>query len=140
MPFLLSQRWRSNLWSSLRPESNGWNWPDRPKEAPAAGQQGKAPVLIDRHSSPPLLEDLVNTKKRPKMEDRNHVSIILKVLYPAGEARLQQGQNSRRRRRLPRVCSLDAAVGGYFAVLEAIGDRIENAEREPTVKPSVVTV
>lgn len=130
---------------------------------------GKIGKHFDVH--PLVLESIVNTGQRPKMEDfDNHIFIVLKMLYyddkiddiVEEQFSLILGSNfvitfqerigdvfnpvRERIRKTPRVRMLhsdylayalvDAVVDGYFAILEKLGDRIEELEEELLAHPT----
>lgn len=122
---------------------------------------------------PLLLEDIVNTEQRPKMEDYgDYIFLVLKMLYHRDEddAEIEGEQVSlilgsnfvislqeregdvfdpvrdRIRKNKGRIrkagpdylayALLDAVVDNYFAVLEGVGEKIEDAEQELTANPT----
>lgn len=122
---------------------------------------------------PLLLEDIVNTDQRPKMEDYgDYIFLVLKMLYHRDEddAEIEAEQVSlilgpnfvislqeregdvfgpvrdRIRKSKGRIrkagpdylayALLDAVVDNYFAVLERVGEKIEDAEQELTANPT----
>lgn len=125
---------------------------------------------------PLILEDIVNTAHRPKLEDfDNYLFLVLKMLrYDSAAAEIhteqvslvltsnmvlsfqeQQGDvfegvrerlrsNKGRIRKLGSdylaYALLDAVVDSYFAILEQIGDHIEQLEDELILRPSPDTL
>jgi magnesium transporter len=125
---------------------------------------------------PLVLEDIVNTGQRPKLEDfENHVFVVLKMLYydqEKGELEAEQislifGQNfvisfqervgdifeplrERIRKGKGRVrkagsdylayALMDSIVDNYFVILEQLGEKIEDAEQELAVNPTLETL
>jgi magnesium transporter len=125
---------------------------------------------------PLVLEDIVNTGQRPKLEDfENHVFVVLKMLYydqEKGELEAEQislifGQNfvisfqervgdifeplrERIRKGKGRVrkagsdylayALIDSIVDHYFVILEQLGEKIEDAEKELAVNPTLETL
>jgi magnesium transporter len=125
---------------------------------------------------PLVLEDIVNTGQRPKLEDfENHIFVVLKMLYydqEKGELEAEQislifGQNfvisfqervgdifeplrERIRKGKGRVrkagsdylayALMDSIVDNYFVILEQLGEKIEDAEQELAVNPTVETL
>ncbi len=125
---------------------------------------------------PLLLEDVVNTDQRPKMEDYgDYIFIVLKMLYyyeKESEIRAEQvslilGSNfvltfqekegdvftpirdriRNGKGRIRKMGSdylayslLDAIVDNYFAILEKIGEKVEDIEEELVANPSTETI
>ncbi len=125
---------------------------------------------------PLILEDILNTGQRPKIEDfEKYIFIVLKKIYydeKENETKIEQvslilGQNfvisfqektgdvfepirERIRKAKGRIRKagadyllytlLDAIVDSYFAILEKIGDRIENLEESVVANPSSETL
>jgi magnesium transporter len=125
---------------------------------------------------PLVLEDIVNTGQRPKLEDfGDHVFVVLKMLYydqEKGELEAEQislifGQNfvisfqervgdifdplrERIRKGKGRVrkagadylayALMDSIVDNYFVILEQLGEKIEDAEQELAVNPTLETL
>jgi magnesium transporter len=125
---------------------------------------------------PLILEDIVHTGQRPKLEDfGDHVFITLKMLYynkQKGEIESEQislifGQNfvisfqervgdifdplrERIRKGKGRVrkvgadylayALMDSIVDNYFVILEELGEKIEDAEQELAVNPTLETL
>jgi magnesium transporter len=125
---------------------------------------------------PLVLEDIVNTGQRPKLEDfEDHVFVVLKMLYydqeknelEAEQISLIFGQNfvisfqervgdifdpirERIRTSKGRVrkagadylayALIDSIVDNYFVILEQLGERIEDAEQELAVNPTLETL
>jgi magnesium transporter len=125
---------------------------------------------------PLILEDIVHTGQRPKLEDfGDHIFIVLKMLYyneEKGELEAEQislifGENfvisfqervgdifeplrERIRKGKGRVrkagadylayALLDSIVDNYFVILEQLGEKIEDAEQELAVDPTVETL
>ncbi len=121
---------------------------------------------------PLLLEDILNTDQRPKMEDYgDYIFVVLKMLYPGGnedqieaeQVSLILGSNfvisfqeregdvfdpvrDRIRKSKGRIrkgssdylayALLDAVVDNYFLILEKVGEKIEDTERQLTAEPS----
>ena len=126
--------------------------------------------------NPLMLEDIVNTDQRPKMEDfDDYLYIVVKMLHERenggiaveqvslvvganfvitfqegleGDAfgpireRLRSGKGKIRSMGTDYLAYslLDAVVDGYFAVLERVGERIEELEEEVVATPSSETV
>ncbi len=125
---------------------------------------------------PLLLEDVVNTDQRPKMEDYgDYIFIVLKMLYyyeKESEIRSEQvslflGSNfvltfqekegdvftpirdriRNGKGRIRKMGSdylayslLDAIVDNYFAILEKIGEKVEDIEEDLVTNPSTETI
>lgn len=124
---------------------------------------------------PLVLEDILNTDQRPKMEDYgDYLYIVLKMLHSGKSAELRTEQvslilgnnfvisfqegpgdvfNALRERirngkgRIRRLSSdylayalIDAIVDNYFAVLEGLGERIEQVEEELLAIPKTATL
>ncbi len=125
---------------------------------------------------PLVLEDIVNTGQRPKLEDfEDHIFVVLKMLYydqEKNELEEEQvslifGQNfvmsfqervgdifdpirERIRTGKGRIrkagadylayALIDSIVDNYFVILEQIGEKIEDAEQELAVNPSLETL
>jgi magnesium transporter len=125
---------------------------------------------------PLVLEDIVNTGQRPKLEDfENHVFVVLKMLYydqaknelEAEQVSLIFGENfvisfqervgdifdplrERIRQGKGRVrkagadylayALIDSIVDHYFVILEQLGEKIEDAEQELAVNPTLETL
>ena len=125
---------------------------------------------------PLLLEDIVNTEQRPKLEDfGSHIFVVLKMLsfnkesneLEAEQVSLVFGSNfvlsfqervgdildpvrERIRKAKGRVrksgadylayALIDSIVDGYFAILEQLGERIEDTEQELSAHPTVETL
>ncbi len=125
---------------------------------------------------PLLLEDIVNTEQRPKLEDfGSHIFVVLKMLsfskesneLEAEQVSLVFGSNfvlsfqervgdildplrERIRRAKGRVrkagadylayALIDSIVDGYFAILEQLGESIEDTEQELSAHPTVETL
>ncbi len=129
-------------------------------------------ALGEKHSFHPLvLEDIVNTAQRPKIEDYgDYLFIVLRMLHPTDDGGFNSEQlsiilgpdylftfqegiegdpfDSVRKRILNgkgkirgmgadylAYALIDAIVDGYFAVLEAFGERIVEVEEELTHTP-----
>ena len=126
--------------------------------------------------NPLVLEDIVNTDQRPKLEDfEDYLFIVLKILHydrendevKSNQVSIVLGENyvvsfqenktdtfdpviARIRKvkaRLRRMGSdylayalVDAVVDNYFAVLEKIGDRLEDLEQELMSNPTEDTL
>jgi len=135
---------------------------------------GKIGAYFDLH--PLILEDIVNTGQRPKLEDfGNYVFIVLKMLsyseekneIEAEQISLIVGSNcvisfqeragdvfdplrERIRQAKGRVrkagadylayALIDSIVDNYFAILELLGEKIEDVEQELAVNPRVETL
>jgi magnesium transporter len=125
---------------------------------------------------PLVMEDIVNTGQRPKLEDfENHVFVVLKMLYydqeknelDSEQISLIFGQNfvisfqervgdffdplrERIRKNKGRVrkagadylayALIDSIVDHYFVILEQVGEKIEDAEQELAVNPTLETL
>jgi magnesium transporter len=125
---------------------------------------------------PLLLEDILNTEQRPKLEDsENYIFFVLKMISPGGEddnIKTEQvsvvlGSNfvisfqeregdvfdavrdrlRKSRGRIRKVGAdylayalLDAIVDNYFAVLENVGEKIEDTENQLTTNPGTQTL
>jgi magnesium transporter len=125
---------------------------------------------------PLILEDIVHTGQRPKLEDfENHIFVVLKMLYydqekkelEAEQVSLIFGENfvisfqervgdifeplrERIRRNKGRVrkagadylayALIDSIVDNYFVILEQLGEKIEDAEQELAIDPTVETL
>jgi magnesium transporter len=125
---------------------------------------------------PLVLEDIVNTEQRPKLEDfEDHVFVVLKMLYydqkknqlEAEQISLIFGGNfvisfqerfgdifdpirERIRQNKGRVrkagadylayALIDSIVDNYFVILEQLGGKIEDAEQELAVNPTLETL
>jgi magnesium transporter len=125
---------------------------------------------------PLVLEDIVNTGQRPKLEDfEDHVFIVLKMLYyDQKKNELEEEQISlifsqnfvisfqervgdifdpireRIRQNKGRVRKagadylayvlIDSIVDNYFVILEQLGEKIEDAEQELAVNPTLETL
>ena len=125
---------------------------------------------------PLLLEDIVNTEQRPKLEDfGSHIFVVLKMLsfnkesneLEAEQVSLVFGSNfvlsfqervgdildpvrERIRKAKGRVrksgadylayALIDSIVDGYFAILEQLGESIEDTEQELSAHPTVETL
>jgi len=125
---------------------------------------------------PLVLEDIMNTEQRPKMEDfGNCVFVVLKMLYPEGEeteivveqVSLILGQNfvisfqeregdvfnpireriGKDRGRIRKMGAdylayalIDAVVDSYFAILERVGEAVEDLEAGLVSDPKAQTL
>jgi magnesium transporter len=125
---------------------------------------------------PLVLEDIVNTGQRPKLEDfEDHVFVVLKMLYydqkknqleeeqlslilggnfvisfqervgdifdPIRE-RIRQNKGRVRRMGADYLAYvlIDSVVDNYFVILEQLGGKIEDAEQELAVNPTLETL
>jgi magnesium transporter len=125
---------------------------------------------------PLVMEDIVNTGQRPKLEDfEDHVFVVLKMLYydqkkneleeeqislilgenfvisfqervgdifdPIRE-RIRTGKGRVRKAGADYLAYvlIDSIVDNYFVILEQIGEKIEDAEQELAVNPTLETL
>jgi magnesium transporter len=96
---------------------------------------------------PLVLEDIVHTGQRPKMEDLGeYLFIILKMLRPAeteGDVfntireRIKKGKGRIRKAGSDYLAYtlLDAIVDNYFVILEDVGEKIETLQEEVLANP-----